>query len=134
MEYPIEVNKIEFDKSSKILEPELLFGGKCGDFVSVRPCAGEYKDKTYLGVIIGGLSMGAHLRFEKETGTIKVSYGGHNPLIFIPEKSTTVMGCASWWGKIKSEDQLREITDDDISNVWYVQALKKLAEGGDDSE
>jgi hypothetical protein len=49
-------------------------------------------------------------------------------MIFIPEVNEVVWGCGSWWGKIKSEDDLKTITDEDINNVWYVKALNQLEE------
>ena len=50
----------------------------------------------------------------------------HNPMIWIPERGEIVYGCGSWWGSIESMDQLSEITDATISNVWYVKALDDL--------
>jgi len=39
------------------------------------------------------------------------------------------MGCGSWWGAIDNEEDLKDITDSDIENVWYVQLLKKIKNG-----
>jgi hypothetical protein len=38
------------------------------------------------------------------------------------------MGYESWWGQINSPEELKAITDVDIQNVWYVKALKEMAE------
>lgn len=125
MEFPITVSKIEFEKD-ETLRPELLFGGSCGDMVSVRPCAEEYENKTFLGVLIGEVALGQGCRFNKETGELIIHRATHNPAIFIPDRNAVVYGCGSWWGKIKDEKQLREITDNDIQNVWYVKALNQI--------
>jgi hypothetical protein len=53
-------------------------------------------------------------------------YFGSNPAIFVPDLNKVIFGYESWWGEIKSPEELREITDDDIQNVWYVKALKML--------
>lgn len=130
MEYPITVTKTEFDDTEAIT-PKVLFGGKVGDFVSVRPCGDKYEDKTYLGILLGEAALSPYIRFNKESGVLKVGFGHHNPAMFVPDLNEIIYGCGSWWGKIKDEKQLREITDDDISNVWYVKAMKQLSEAQD---
>jgi hypothetical protein len=55
-----------------------------------------------------------------------------NPAIYVPALKRLVFGAGSWWGEIKTEDDLKEITDKDINDVWYVQALKAL-DGGKDA-
>lgn len=109
-------------------ERKLLFGGTCGDMVSVRPCAPEYGDKTYLGVLIGDIAQGVSIGIRKSDGALVYDMSYHNPAIFVPDLNTVIFGNASWWGVISSEEQLRQITDADIENVWYVRALKSLAQ------
>jgi hypothetical protein len=125
MKFPITVNEIIFEKDETLHE-KLLFGGKCGDFVSVRPCDEELAGKTFLGVLIGEIALVQMAQFDEKNGALKISKAMHNPAIFVPALSRMIYGCGSWWGKIKSPEQLRKITDDDINNVWYVQALKQL--------
>jgi hypothetical protein len=129
IEYPITVNTITPSEESA-WRPNMLFGGKCGDFVSVRPVDEKYDKKTYLGVLLGEIATAATAGFVKQTGELRVLYGLHNPAIYVPELSTVIFGYESWWGVIESEKQLREITDDDIQNAWYVRALKQLTERG----
>lgn len=93
-------------------------------FVSIRPCAEEYNKKTYLGVLIGDVATSVSGKISNKE--LIVSPSMMNPAIYIPETNSIVYGFASWWGKIKSPDQLREITTNDINNVWYVAALKEL--------
>lgn len=127
--YPLTIKNIEFG-TRPVLRPKALFGGNCGDFVAVRPLnlGDENKDKTFLGVLLGDLSTGPVVEWKAQEGVLVVSNGGGNPLIFIPELKAVTHGYASWWGRIEDETQLRQITDADIQNVWYVQALKALGE------
>lgn len=54
--------------------------------------------------------------------------------LYVFEDKQIVYGCESWWGEIKSPDHLREITNADIDNVWYVQALKLLGPSTDEAQ
>jgi hypothetical protein len=101
------------------------FGADGGALVKVRPCAEEYGNKTYVGFLIGEVPLGAGFK-KVDENTIQISYGSYNPAIFIPETGSVVLGAGSWWGVIKSEEDLRQISDDDISNVWYVKLLNNL--------
>lgn len=127
IEYPITVNKIKFLQDKEALETKRIFGGDCGDFVSVRPCGKEYKDKTYLGVLLGDISLNLLAQFNKEKGVLTLGYGRHNPAIFVPDLNKIIYGCESWWGVIENEKDLRQITNIDIENIWYVKALKELS-------
>jgi hypothetical protein len=104
----------------------------------VRPVGEEYGNKTFLGVLLGEMAVSQACSFDQATGTLKVDRCMFNPMIFIPEKNTVVFGYESWWGTIKTEDQLRQITDVDIQNIWYVKALKQIsdlvAKGGEDEK
>lgn len=110
--------------------PDVLFGGKCGDMVSIRPCNARFGDRTYLGVMLGEISQGIQLTIRGDELHYDASY--HNPAILIPDLGEVVFGNASWWGVITDATQLREITDADISNVWYVKALEQIARAGAD--
>lgn len=127
MEYPIEVKGIEFGKE-EVWKEKCLFSGSCGSMVSVRPCGKEYEDKTYLGVLLGEISTSPRVEYNKGTGVLNVSFSQHNPAIFVPDINKIIFGYESWWGEIESEEQLHQITDADIENVWYVKALKELSE------
>jgi hypothetical protein len=125
MEFPITVTGIDFEESSGPFAENPL-GGQAGDWVCVRPCGAEYKDKTYLGVLLGAVPLGTSVTFNKETGQLRLRDGHRNPAIYIPDLKKVVLGCESWWGVIESPEGLKQITDADISNVWYVRALKEL--------
>lgn len=120
IEYPITVNGIEFE--GKLMEDSMY---PTGSWVSVRPCGEEYENKTFLGVLLGDLPVSRFVSYRDD----KVLELHHqlNPAIYVPELKKIIFGCGSWWGVIKSPEQLRKITDEDIDNVWYVQALKQLS-------
>lgn len=95
-----------------------------GKFVKVRPCADEFEDKTFLGILIGDAALSSSISISDEK--IVCSWAFYNPAILIPELGKIVYGVGSWWGLIRSEDDLKSITDLDINNVWYVQAMKAM--------
>lgn len=94
-------------------------------FVSVRPC--EDDAKTHLGIYFADVACGATLRAKPEGGLFSVEIGYHNPAIWIPGENRVVLGCASWWRKLTTPEDLKEITDADIASVWYVRALAEIA-------
>jgi len=99
-----------------------------GCFVKVRCCS---DDKTYLGMLLGELALGVSVKYSREIEAIQVDFGFHNPAIWVFDLKRVVLGCESWWGVIESEDQLKEITDADINNVWYVRALQSIQDKAD---
>lgn len=124
MKFPITVTGIKFDER-RTYEPKALFGGECGQFVSIRPCAPEHNGKTFLGILLGEIASTQACQLAKN-GELTVSNTMHNPAIFVPDLNKVVFGFESWWGKIKKPEDLEQITDADISNVWYVKALEQL--------
>lgn len=120
IEYPIEVSKINCEKQTYGYED-----GDIGGFVSIRPCAEEYQNKTYLGIYLGDLPISPTVTHNSETKELNVGFM-NNPAIFVFDLKRIVYGCESWWGLIENEEDLRQITDADINNVWYVKILKEL--------
>lgn len=108
-----------------------LFGGKQGSFVSVRPVGEEYGNRSFLGIYLGDVRVGTQVRRKPNSTVIEVEGGTGmaNPCIWVPDLNQFIYGAESWWGEIESEEQLRQITNDDINNVWYVKALKDLGLG-----
>ena len=100
-----------------------------GSFVKVRPCGDWAKDKTYLGIYIGDAALSSSISIEDDK--ITCNWALYNPAILLPEVGKIVYGIESWWGRIKSEEDLKEISDLDIENVWYVKALKQIHENND---
>jgi hypothetical protein len=96
--------------------------------VAVRPCGEKYGNKTYLGILLGEFPLSQIVWFDKETADLTVAMSMQNPAIFVPDLNEIVWGCASFWRKIKSAEDLKAITDADIQNVWYVRALKELSQ------
>lgn len=126
---PLQISKIEGNKEKMPISDGSY--NKPGTFVSVRPCNPEYKDKTYLGLYIGEIALGFSVQREKledETEALTIERTMYNPSIFVFALNKVIFGIESWWGVIRSEDDLREISDADINDVWYVKALKQLHE------
>ena len=48
----------------------------------------------------------------------------------MPELKKIIYGCESWWHEITSVEELKDITDSDIDNTWYVQLLKNIGKEG----
>lgn len=121
IEYPIEVSKINSntDKNS-------YRDSQVGRFAKIKPCGDEYVGKTYLGLFLGELPIGHSISHNMETKELNVSFST-NPAIFVFDLNKIVYGMESWWGIIESEEDLKEITNDDINDVWYVKALKELS-------
>ena len=117
IEYPIEVSEIE-----KNTELSAYDNVNIGKFVKIRPCGDE---KTYLGLHLGGLPIDMIISHQSETKILDVRYHC-NPAIFVFDLNKIVYGMESWWGIIKTEADLRAISNEDIENVWYVKALKSL--------
>lgn len=127
IKYPIEVSSIKVDPLYRNRnKPDGTFE-KCGAFVSVRPCDEKYEGKTFLGILLGDLPFDLIISHDPESKKIEIS-AFRNPAIFIPEFNEIVWGIESWWGVIEKEEDLHEITDKDIQNVWYVKVLKELQE------
>lgn len=122
IEYPIEVSKINVDTDTSGWRDK-----DKGKFVKIRPCNEKYGGKTYLGIYLGELPIGNIISHNSNTNELNVSYD-LNPAIFVFEFNEIIFGCQSWWGIIKNEQQLKDISDIDIDNIWYVKALKSLNE------
>lgn len=117
----------EFTKIKKIGHPEgkpIDATSQTGSFVKVRPCGKEFKGKTYLGIFIGDAALSSSVSIEEDE--IVCSWSYYNPAILIPELNKITYGIESWWGEIETPEDLEEISDKTIENVWYVQALKSL--------
>lgn len=131
IKFPIEVTGIDFNVKIGV-GSKAVFGGldgrSPGDFVAIRSCRQEHGDKTRLGMLIGYVPIHAGASYDKEKKRLKFDLTGDNPAIYVFDLKEVVLGCESWWGPIEDEKHLREITNDDINNVWYVKALKAMAE------
>ena len=123
IEYPLTINGIE----NKKIDTTGLFH-TCGELCSVKPCGEEYKGKCYFGIYIGDLPIAISSSYNEETG-ILTNRTTDNPAIFVPELNKIIYGCESWWRKIDSIDEFKDISDEDISNTWYVKMLKDMLNG-----
>jgi len=122
----VKLESIEISNGHETIRPSgILSKRKPGTMVAVRPCAEKYNNKTFLGMYLA----------DAPTGFIGKQQGGKmilemsdytNPAIYILELDEIVWGYESWWGEIESEEKLREITNEDIDNCWYVKALQQI--------
>jgi len=122
---------VKMDEIRDVVTPnapirEGFLGERVGKMVSIRPCAPEYENKTFVGFYLGEIATGASMNIKEEK--VVVEFSGHNPAIFVPELGKIIYGYESWWSAIENEADFKKITDDDIQNVWYVKLLKLMAE------
>jgi hypothetical protein len=120
IEYPLTIDSIDVEP----INTDSL-NAKTGDFVAVRPCGDEYGGKTYFGIFIGDLPIQSMVSFNEKTRTLRVSTMG-NPAMLVPQLNKIIYGCGSWWRKIKSEKDLKAITDRDINDTWYVKMAHQM--------
>ncbi len=121
-----DIKDFEFAEDEPLRTGKALFSDtRTGDFVSVRPCDEKYNGKTFLGVYLGEAALSQSIKIEDEK--LKTNLSHYNPAIFVPDLNEIIYGCGSWWGKIESAEDLKQISDTDIDNVWYVKALKSLS-------
>lgn len=116
-----DIKELAHPKNKALQNPVF---GKMGALVKVRPCGEEYGNKTYLGFLIGEIALGSSITTIDDK--IQLNFSGYNPAIFVPELKKVIYGAGSWWSEIESEEELKEITNDDIENVWYVKLLQGL--------
>ena len=124
----VKLESVEIANAHETIRVSGIFGDdKPGMMVAIRPCDEECKGKTYLGMYL----------CDAPTGVIGCQVGNkivlemtdyNNPAIYVPELGRIVWGYGSWWEEIESEEKLRQITDADIQDIWYVRALKQLGE------
>lgn len=128
--------------SEPLLPPRLqrsVMGHVQGRFVAVRPVE---SDKTHLGVYLGELPISVlAVQTERQDNvvTLRLEPGMHNPCIWVPDLNQLVYGIESWWRPLGRPEDLSDITDADITNIWYMQALEQLLraakkEGTDDQD
>lgn len=117
IKYPIKVNKINYSKAFSLYE--------MGGFAKVRPCGEEYENKTYLGLFLGELPTNPYVTYNTKDEELNVGMMC-NPAIYVFDLNKIIYGYESWWSRIESENDLKDITDIDINNQWYVKALQYL--------
>jgi hypothetical protein len=122
IEYPITVNGVKRPEGNGLRTDGRI---KTGTLVKIRPCKEEYGNKTYLGIYLGEADLGLHVLLDNQTRMLNL-VRHYNPAIFVPALKKVIYGCESWWGIIQSEEELKEITDEDIQNVWYVKLLREM--------
>ncbi|MCA9627649.1 MAG: hypothetical protein KC766_08290 [Myxococcales bacterium] len=122
IEFPITIRGVAFGDRTALVK-----NADTGRLVKVRPCSGE---QTYIGVMIGDVSLGSSFGFNRQTqvATIRPSYG--NPVMWVPALGRFVLGVESWWGTVEAEDDMHDITDEDIANSPGLALLRRLTGDG----
>lgn len=126
IEFPIKVKNIKVDEFSNPFDCPCLSQESIGKFVAIRPCIEEYKDRTYLGLFLGCAVVTLDINYDSNNEELNIESGMGNPAIYVFDLKKIIFGYQSWWGKIKSEEELKKITNNDINDVWYIKALKQL--------
>lgn len=119
LEFPLTIQGIEV---RECLPPMR----QVGKLVRVRPCGDE---NTYLGVYLGELARAPMVYTRSDSKQLFVSLY-QNPAIFVPALSCIVWGDESWWSIIETENDLRDISNNDIASQWYVRLAGKMFSQG----
>jgi len=97
--------------------------------VRIKPCGPEYGGKTYFGVYVGDIAISSSVKIENDK--ISCEFAMHNPAIFVPALGKVIYGIESYWSPIESEEDMKEISDEEIGNIWYIKALKEMSKNQD---
>jgi uncharacterized cupin superfamily protein len=120
--FPLSISGITHGKRSVIDHSRK----NVGEFVAVRPVDKALEGKTFLGVYIGDIALEVGSFVNSNTGVMELQHFMHNPAIWVPDLKRVIFGCGSWWGVLKSPDDLKQITSADINDIWYVKAMHAL--------
>jgi hypothetical protein len=118
IEYPLTINGIDYSKFDR-------YNLDKPGFVAIRPCDEKYEGKTYLGLLVGDMPLSPTVSLNVNTNRLTVGLMT-NPAIFVFKTKEIVYGCESWWQKITSPDDMKDITDDIIDSQWYVAMMKAM--------
>lgn len=124
--FPLTINGLRIAGDSEPMKPPLRSSYEIGMWVAVRPCDPKLENRTFLGVLLGDMALAISTTLD-DAGNLVLEMSHHNPAMWVPKLRRIVLGCGSWWHPLTSPDQLTEITDKDIHDTWYVQALRELS-------
>lgn len=116
IQFPISISGIENQQIPT--EPE----GICR-WVRIRPCSSKFEDRTYLGIFLGTLPIGISTSYEENTGKLS-NHAVCNPAILVPDLKKILYGMESWWDFIETPEELKELTDASIDQMWYAQLAR----------
>lgn len=123
IEYPLTIQGLELKQIDTHNQRNV--GRPC----KIRVCEEKSSEKTYFGIYLGELPYFLNALFSEESGILTCS-AASNPAIYVPELKKIVYGIESWWGFINGPEELKDITDADIDNQWYVKLLKEYTKDG----
>lgn len=111
LHFPISYESIDHDEFFKQFHPE---NHPNMQLVAIRPCDKECNNKTYIGILISEyFPIGMGVSFNNKNRLLDLSIFG-NPGIYVPELNRIVFGSGSFWHRIGSKEDLKNISDDDI--------------------
>lgn len=128
---------IGFGKEPKVVMPETrdfikepLFH-KSGSLVRVKIAGNE---DTHLGFLLGEFALAYSLSVDKKADSLVIKPSMHNPAMYVPKLGKIVYGMESWWSVINSEEDLEDITDSEIDNIWYIKLLRESLKNNRDGK
>lgn len=121
IEYPIQVNSIETEK----LEGIRMYASGC--LVQIKPCAKKYNGKTYLGLYLGDLPWMNNISYDEDAKILNVGTI-NNPAIYVFALKKILFGAESWWCKIDSPEDMKDISEEEIDDTWYVKLQKTMCQ------
>lgn len=119
IEYPIQVNAIESEK----LEGMMMYASGC--LVRIKPCAKKYEGKTYLGLYLGDQPRIPSVSYDEDKKVLTVRAVNY-PAIYVFALKEIIFGNESWWCKINSPEDMKDISEEEINNTWYMKLLKAM--------
>lgn len=124
IEFPIVVEEIEYGD----FEP--WNNNIC--LAKVR-IASDKNKRTWLALYLGNFPHMPYVNYSDKTKKLKFGMAT-NPCLYVPALGRIVWGDESWWSRIESKDDLKDITDSDIDSQWYMQLLDCLNEESAEDE
>jgi hypothetical protein len=125
IKFPLQVDSINIAKNNQDQKEDI------GKFVSIRTCSSNAK--THLGIYLGDFPI--EILHQYHIVKKELSITNHmNPAIYVPALKRIVFGCESWWGFIKTPEELKEITDQDIAVSPAITLLTAILEAEKDKE
>ena len=74
-------------------------------------------------IYLGTLPIGISTSYEENTGKLS-NHAVCNPAILVPDLKKILYGMESWWDFIETPEELKELTDAAIDQMWYAQLAR----------
>lgn len=87
----------------------------------------KYEGKTYLGLYLGDQPRIPNISYDEDKKVLTVG-AIHYPAIYVFALKEIIFGNESWWCKINSPEDMKDISEEEIDNTWYVKLLKTMCQ------